>query len=159
MKFSSSLESLALITAAFSTTASHALAVPEPTEAPSATAKACTTGTPVFTSGFNIDYAWVEPTVVLEGGYQPDPSWSSEHLVGTQTFGVPMPIESGFAYAQFKCQYSCNSRESGSFFVKYAGPGNQIGSYCSCFDDLLTPDIFVAGNQTVVGAWNAICPA
>lgn len=45
-----------------------------------------------------------------------------------------MPVESGFAYAEFKCQYSCNSYEGSSYFIKYAG--NTTGSYCSCFDDL-----------------------
>ncbi|KAK7750225.1 hypothetical protein SLS62_007855 [Diatrype stigma] len=166
MKFTGPTPNSALATTAIllATAAGRALAAPQPlaaetTAAPTVTARACTTGTPVSTSGFNIDYAWVEPTVIPEAGYQPDPSWSSEHVVGTQTFGVPEPIESGFAYAQFKCQYSCNAHDSGSFFVKYDGPESKVGSYCSCFDELITPDLFVTGNQTVVGAWNAICRA
>lgn len=48
---------------------------------------------------------------------------------------MPEPVESGFAYAQFKCQYYCNGGpDAGSFFVNYAGAGQ--GSLCSCFDDL-----------------------
>lgn len=153
-----------------------AAAAVEPTE--TTAAHPCTTGSPVVSYGYTINYALATPTAEAQarGGYEPDPSWSSAHLLGTQvsfefpsscpsiyfpnvfpiavlshqrstnhlsltltkkTFGVPQPpVESGIAYAAFKCQYSCNSWAAGSFFLKYAGPGNQNGSYCSCFDDL-----------------------
>lgn len=36
-----------------------------------------------------------------------------------QTYDVPAPLETGFALAQFKCQFKCNSFDSASFFVEY----------------------------------------
>ncbi|KAI1406400.1 hypothetical protein F4819DRAFT_481508 [Hypoxylon fuscum] len=133
------------------------------TDAPAPTAAAaaapCTTGVPVVTAGYTINYAPAVPTVAFQQGYQPEPAWAKGHVVGTYTFGVPPPVESGFAYAQFKCQYYCNgSPGAGSFFVNYAGAGSgSVGSYCTCFDDLLIPESFVENNQTIVGAWNHIC--
>ncbi|KAI1375127.1 hypothetical protein F4677DRAFT_141271 [Hypoxylon crocopeplum] len=130
------------------------------TEAPTPTAAAapCTTGEPVVTAGYTINYAPAIPTVGFKAGYQPEPAWAGDHVVGTYTFGVPLPVESGFAYAQFKCQYYCNGGpDAGSFFVNYAGAGSQVGSYCTCFDELLEPESFVSMNQTLVGAWNHIC--
>lgn len=51
-----------------------------------------------------------------------------------QTFGVPEPIETGFAYAQFKCEYYCkNHSEGGSFFVRADG---KTGSSCECYNEL-----------------------
>lgn len=32
---------------------------------------------------------------------------------------MPEPFETGFAYAQYKCQFKCNSFGGSSFFVKY----------------------------------------
>ncbi|CAJ2508138.1 Uu.00g093240.m01.CDS01 [Anthostomella pinea] len=124
-----------------------------------AAAKPCTTGTPVVTAGYTINYALATPTATgtFRNGYQPEPGWAGEHVVGTYTFGVPTPIDAGFAYAQFKCQYYCNSQTSGSFYAKYAGADSRDGSYCHCYDDLLDPDTFVEGNQTLVGTWNSIC--
>ncbi|KAI1101972.1 hypothetical protein F4804DRAFT_282574 [Jackrogersella minutella] len=139
--------------------ASLGLAYPA-TEAPTPTAAAvpCTTGAPVVTAGYTINYAPAVPTVVFANGYQPAATWAQEHIVGTYTFGVPPPVESGFAYAQFKCQYYCNNMPgAGSFFVNYAD--TKVGSYCTCFDDLLQPESFVSNNQTLVGAWNHICAA
>ncbi|KAI0007370.1 hypothetical protein F4779DRAFT_513083 [Xylariaceae sp. FL0662B] len=128
--------------------------------AAASTASPCTTGEPVVTAGYTIKYAPATPTqAALEHGYQPEPAWAENHVVGTYTFGVPQPVESGFAFAQFKCQYYCNggTPAAGSFFVKYAGEGSQIGSYCSCYSELLDPESFVADNQTLIGAWNSIC--
>ncbi|KAI1152544.1 hypothetical protein F4825DRAFT_418645 [Nemania diffusa] len=71
------------------------------------------------------------------------------------TFGVPEPVETGFAYAQFKCQYYCqNHSDGGSFFVH---ADSKVGSYCDCFNELMDPETFVTDNQSLVGAWNAIC--
>jgi len=51
-----------------------------------------------------------------------------------QTFGVPPPVETGFAYAQFKCQYYCeNASKGGSFFVR---GDSKVGSYCNCYNEL-----------------------
>lgn len=44
-----------------------------------------------------------------------------------QTYGVPAPLETGFAFAQFKCQFKCNSLDSASFFVEY---GEWAASLC-----------------------------
>ncbi|KAL7625001.1 hypothetical protein AAE478_004215 [Parahypoxylon ruwenzoriense] len=137
---------------------SLALALAFPAETPAPTP--CTTGSPVVTAGYTINYAPAVPTAVFESGYQPEQAWAKEHVVGTYTFGVPPPLESGFAYAQFKCQYYCNgSPGAGSFFVNYAGASSRIGSYCTCFDELLEPENFVSNNQSLVGAWNHICAA
>ncbi|KAI0490963.1 hypothetical protein F4859DRAFT_508752 [Xylaria cf. heliscus] len=138
-------------------------ALPEPTATGPATA--CTTGAPVTTAGYPIlYYAQATPSSgAFQNGYQPEPRWASQHLVGTykpvpkQTFGAPPPIETGFAYAQFKCQYYCeNQSNGGSFFVR--GDGS-VGPNCECYDELLDPGTFVNNNQTLVGAWNAICRA
>ncbi|KAI0540117.1 hypothetical protein GGR58DRAFT_499522 [Xylaria digitata] len=79
-----------------------------------------------------------------------------EALIRTQTFGVPEPVETGFAYAQFKCEYYCqNQSKGGSFFVR---ADSKVGSYCDCYDELMDPETFINNNnQTLVGAWNAIC--
>ncbi|KAI1308805.1 hypothetical protein F5Y03DRAFT_393176 [Xylaria venustula] len=130
---------------------------PKPT--PAVPATACMSGTPTTTAGYPIlYYTQATPgTSVSATGYQPEPSWAREHLVGTYTFGVPEPIETGFAYAQFKCEYYCeNQSEGGSFFVH---ADSRVGSYCECYDDLMDPEIFVNSNHTLVGAWNAICKA
>ncbi|KAH8197134.1 hypothetical protein TruAng_008700 [Truncatella angustata] len=117
----------------------------------------CTTGAPVVTAGYTINYAPATPTAnAADSGWQPDPVWGSQHVAATYTYGVFEPKETGFAYAQFKCQYTCNAAPSGSsFFVKYVG--GQTGSLCTCYNDLLKPETFVAANQTIVGGWNAIC--
>ncbi|KAJ8111023.1 hypothetical protein ONZ43_g5725 [Nemania bipapillata] len=130
-------------------------ALPEPTAAIPATA--CTTGRPMTTAGYPMRYyAQATPSSDdLVNGYKPEPRWASQHLVGSYTFGVPEPVETGFAYAQFKCQYYCqNHSEGGSFFVR---ADSKVGSYCDCYDELMDPEIFVSNNQTLVGAWNAIC--
>ncbi|KAI1477548.1 hypothetical protein F4774DRAFT_192365 [Daldinia eschscholtzii] len=132
------------------------------TEAPTPTPAAapCTTGSPVVTAGYTINYAPAVPTVAFQNGYQPEEAWSKSHVIGTYTFGVPPPVESGFAYAQFKCQYYCNNAGgvgAGSFFVNYAGKDSNVGSYCTCFDELLKPETFVANEETLVGGWNHIC--
>ncbi|KAI0834729.1 hypothetical protein F5Y06DRAFT_150748 [Hypoxylon sp. FL0890] len=130
-------------------------AADEPTVTAAAT---CTTGAPMTTAGYPMSYYTPAiPTAKFENGYQPEPAWSSSHVVGTQTFGVPPPVETGFAYAQFKCQYYCNNADSRSFFVNYAGKGSPVGSYCSCFNEMLDPGSFVDNNQTLVGAWNHLC--
>ncbi|KAI1411916.1 hypothetical protein F5Y13DRAFT_52946 [Hypoxylon sp. FL1857] len=128
-------------------------------DAPTQTAAAtCTTGAPVTTAGYPISYyARAVPTAKFENGYQPESAWSQAHVVGTQTFGVPPPVETGFAYAQFKCQYYCNNADSKSFFVNYAGDGSSVGSYCSCFDEMLEPGSFIENSQSLVGAWNHLC--
>ncbi|KAI0877049.1 hypothetical protein GGS24DRAFT_512523 [Hypoxylon argillaceum] len=120
-------------------------------------ATACTTGTPVTTAGYPIPYyAQATPsTGNFVDGYKPEPKWASQHLVGSYTFGVPEPVETGFAYAQFKCQYYCqNHSDGGSFFVH---ADSKVGSYCDCFNELMDPETFVTDNQSLVGAWNAIC--
>ncbi|KAI1801024.1 hypothetical protein F4811DRAFT_481351 [Daldinia bambusicola] len=130
------------------------------TPAPTPAAAPCTTGSPVVTAGYTINYAPAVPTVAFQNGYQPDEAWSKSHVIGTYTFGVPPPVESGFAYAQFKCQYYCNNAGgtgAGSFFVNYAGEESNIGSYCTCFDELLQPETFVENEESLVGAWNHIC--
>ncbi|ORY71334.1 uncharacterized protein BCR38DRAFT_404429 [Pseudomassariella vexata] len=135
------------------------LAIPQQSSVATSSKTACTTGTRIVTAGYTINFAKATPTVDSFNGkaYQPDPTWASKHVMGTDTYGVGLPVESGFAYAQFKCQYKCNSYRGSSFFVNYEGPASRIGSHCACYDDLLDPDTFVQGNQTVVGAWNSIC--
>jgi hypothetical protein len=140
---------------------------------PSTTAAYCTSGEPVVTAGYTINYAPAAPTAVQSGvGYKPEAVWANDHIAATyvsglpnfplgpalsyhvlrcsssflffsrsvpdlprmqcgkerqtnrdnllQTYGVPEPKETGFAYAQFKCQYTCNSAPGGSsFFVEY----------------------------------------
>ncbi|KAI1493245.1 hypothetical protein F5X96DRAFT_666894 [Biscogniauxia mediterranea] len=113
----------------------------------------CTTGTPTVTGGYTITYAQAKPSIAFEQGYKPEPAWAKDHAVGSYTFGVPQPHETGFAYAQFKCQNYCNNNGHGGFFVSYAGPGSD----CTCFDELLDPRSFVDNNQSLVGAWNPIC--
>ncbi|KAI0015102.1 hypothetical protein F4780DRAFT_784464 [Xylariomycetidae sp. FL0641] len=121
------------------------------TEAPSA----CTTGAPVVTAGYTINYAPATPTAAFAHGFQPAPGWAGAHLRGSYTFGCPEPIESGFAYSQFKCQFYCGNQDAGSFYVRYAG--SRVGSYCNCYDELLDASMFVDGNETVAAAWNSIC--
>ncbi|KAI5865432.1 hypothetical protein GGS23DRAFT_618470 [Durotheca rogersii] len=131
-----------------------------PAPAPTETAQEapCVTGTPVVTAGYTIDgYAPALPTARFESGYQPEPAWADDHVVGTYTFGVPSPVAEGFAYAQFKCQYYCRSSPAASFFVGYVG--SRSGSLCTCYDELLDTEKFVAYNESLVGAWNHICPA
>ncbi|TGJ81279.1 hypothetical protein E0Z10_g7483 [Xylaria hypoxylon] len=138
-----------------SSTAVLGAALPNPTAAGSATA--CTTGAPMTTAGYPIlHYAQATPGASASlGGYQPEPRWAQQHLVGSYTFGVPEPIETGFAYAQYKCEYYCkNHSEGGSFFVR---ADRKVGSYCDCYDELMDAETFVNNNQTLVGAWNAIC--
>ncbi|KAF2969334.1 hypothetical protein GQX73_g4227 [Xylaria multiplex] len=109
-------------------------ALPKPTEAVLATP--CTTGEPVITAGYPIKYyAQATPGAgASASGYQPESIWAQQHLVGTYTFGVPEPIETGFAYAQFKCEYYCqNQSKGGSFFVR---ADSKVGSYCDCYDEL-----------------------
>ncbi|KAI1420647.1 hypothetical protein F5Y12DRAFT_719340 [Xylaria sp. FL1777] len=128
-------------------------AFPKPT--PTATATACTEGTPTTIAGYPIMYYTQATPGANLVGYKPEPRWAGEHLVGTYTFGVPEPTETGFAYAQFKCEYYCqNQSEGGSFFVH---ADSEVGSYCECYDELMDPESFVSNNQTLVGAWNAIC--
>ncbi|KAI1774210.1 hypothetical protein F4818DRAFT_76485 [Hypoxylon cercidicola] len=147
-----------LLTVAVSATLG--LAYPAEPPAPTPAATPCTTGDPVVTAGYTINYAPAIPTIAFQQGYQPEPAWADGHVVGTYTFGVPQPLESGFAYAQFKCQYYCNNMPSaGSFFVNYAPTDGNLGSLCSCYDNILEPESFVSMNQTLVGAWNHICAA
>ncbi|KAI5924395.1 hypothetical protein F4810DRAFT_709730 [Camillea tinctor] len=120
-------------------------------------ASPCTTGTPTVTAGYTIDYAPAKPTIAFEEGYKPEPAWASSHVAATYSFGVPEPIETGFAYAQFKCQHYCANNGAGGFFVDYPGPDATAGSNCVCFDDLIDPDTFVTHNESWVGAWNPIC--
>ncbi|KAI1169182.1 hypothetical protein F5B18DRAFT_594355 [Nemania serpens] len=130
--------------------------LPEPAAAVPGTA--CTTGSPMTTAGYPMSY-YVQATPsagTFEVGYQPEPNWASQHLVGSYTFGVPEPVETGFAYAQYKCQYYCrnHSSEGGSFFVRADG---KVGSHCDCYSDLMDPGSFVNNDEARVGAWNAIC--
>jgi hypothetical protein len=122
----------------------------------------CTTGSPVVTAGYTIKYTPATPTAALDGpGFQPEPTWGKQHFVATyvsdaalsrkhrslvysllildisQTYGVPSPIESGFAYAQFKCQYTCNGAtpQGKSFYVQYGKfripfRPRRAGDYC-----------------------------
>lgn len=72
--------------AVLSVVASAALGLAYPaTDAPTPTAAAvpCTTGDPVVTAGYTINYAPAIPTAVFEAGYQPEPVWAKEHVVGT----------------------------------------------------------------------------
>ncbi|KAI0525633.1 hypothetical protein F5B22DRAFT_658443 [Xylaria bambusicola] len=108
--------------------------LPKPTAVVPGTA--CTTGAPTTTAGYPIMY-YTQATpgaTAFVNGYQPEPRWAREHLVGSYTFGVPKPIETGFAYAQFKCEYYCqNQSHGGSFFVR---ADSKVGSYCECYNDL-----------------------
>ncbi|KAK8058508.1 hypothetical protein PG994_008956 [Apiospora phragmitis] len=104
----------------------------------------CTSGTPTTTAGYPISYSQATPTQFVGQAYQPALDWASSHILGTYTYGVPLPTETGFAYAQYKCQFKCNSFEGSSFFVKYG-------------DDMMDPDTFVADEQAMVGAWNSLC--
>ncbi|KAI1366571.1 hypothetical protein F5Y08DRAFT_351246 [Xylaria arbuscula] len=100
-------------------------------------ATACVTGAPTTTAGYPIlYYTQATPDAGSSlNGYQPEPRWAREHLIGSYTFGVPPPIETGFAYAQFKCEYYCQNPLSGggSFFVR---ADSRVGSYCECYDEL-----------------------
>ncbi|KAI1117251.1 hypothetical protein F5Y14DRAFT_448183 [Nemania sp. NC0429] len=134
-----------------------ALAAGLPDPAAAVLGTACTTGAPMTTAGYPMSfYVRATPSAgSREEGYQPKPEWASQHLVGTYTFGVPEPIETGFAFAQYKCQYYCRDQsKGGSFFVR-ADP--KVGSYCDCYNDLMGPQSFVSNGQGRVGAWNAIC--
>ncbi|KAI1761321.1 hypothetical protein GGR53DRAFT_36712 [Hypoxylon sp. FL1150] len=145
-----------LLTVAVSAT--PGLAYPADPPAPTPAAAPCTTGSPVVTAGYTIAYAQALPTIAFSEGYQPDPAWAKSHDVGSYPFGVPQPLETGFAYAQFKCQYYCNNIPgAGSFFVHYAPTVGGLNSLCSCYDELLEPEAFVSMNQSLVGAWNHIC--
>ncbi|KAI4599368.1 hypothetical protein KJ359_001810 [Pestalotiopsis sp. 9143b] len=145
------------IYAILATLAAAAHAAPAELSSTATAAAACTTGDPVVTAGYTIKYAVAVPTAVQAGvGYQPDAAWAKQHVAATYTYGVPDPMETGFAYAQFKCQYTCNNAPSGSsFFVQYVS--GQSSSSCVCYNELLDPETFVTGNATMVGAWNAIC--
>lgn len=56
-----------------------------------------------------------------------------------QTYGVQQPVESGFAYAQFMCQYTCNGAkpQGNSFYVNYGKYGSP---YCACRPPGVTAD-------------------
>jgi len=56
-----------------------------PEASPVAPQSSCTTGTPVTTAGYPIPfYAQATPTDgSFVNGYQPEPRWASQHLVGT----------------------------------------------------------------------------
>lgn len=45
----------------------------------------CTTGSPVVTAGYTINYAPATPTAKLisDSGYQPDASWGIQHMAAT----------------------------------------------------------------------------
>ncbi|KAI1458911.1 hypothetical protein F4805DRAFT_106557 [Annulohypoxylon moriforme] len=121
-----------------------------------AAAATCTSGSSVVTAGYTITYAAAVPTVVFENGYKPAEAWATSHTKGSYSFGVPDPVETGFAYAQFKCQYYCNNVPNAeSFFVNYDGEGK--GSECTCYDELIDPQGFVSNDQARVGAWNNRC--
>ncbi|KAI0150256.1 hypothetical protein GGR57DRAFT_504597 [Xylariaceae sp. FL1272] len=117
-------------------TSTSVLSAALPDTSPATPTATCTTGTPITTAGYPISY-YVQATpkaTSFANGYRPEPTWASQHLVATYTFGVPPPIETGFAYAQFKCQFYCeNFSKGGSFFVRYA---SEVGSYCNCFNEL-----------------------
>ncbi|KAK6834059.1 hypothetical protein PG987_008753 [Apiospora arundinis] len=117
----------------------------------------CTSGTPVTTAGYPINYSHVTPTQFAGQAYQLDSAWASSHFLGTYTYGVPPPLETGFAYAQFRCQFKCNSFGGSSFFVKYASADSNEGALCTCYDNLMDPDTFVADDEAMVGAWNSLC--
>ncbi|KAI1093910.1 hypothetical protein F5B19DRAFT_490950 [Rostrohypoxylon terebratum] len=127
---------------------------PVATATASALASACTAGSPVVTAGYTINYAPAVPTG-FQNGYQPAEAWAAAHSKASYTFGAPDPIETGFAYSQFKCQYYCNNVPSGSFFVDYKD--NKTGALCTCFDEVMDPQSFIANEQPLVGAWNNIC--
>ncbi|KAI1330090.1 hypothetical protein F5Y16DRAFT_396656 [Xylariaceae sp. FL0255] len=140
-------------------TAILGVALPE-TSAVSPTAT-CATGSPVTTAGYTISYyteATPTPGAFVEG-YAPKADWASQHLVGTYTFGVPTPVETGFAYAQFKCQYYCENMSRGGSFYVSAAPDTQVGASCNCFNEIMDPTTFVSDSEALVGAFNAICSA
>ncbi|KAH9909582.1 hypothetical protein F4778DRAFT_775499 [Xylariomycetidae sp. FL2044] len=118
-------------------------------------APSCTTGLPVTTSGYSINYAQATPTIAFNIGYRPEPAWASAHYMSDMSYGGSEPDDEVFAYLQFKCQYHANSADAASFFVQY-DPAKG-GTTCNMYDDLLDPVGFVANNQTHVGAWNSIC--
>ncbi|RYP42359.1 hypothetical protein DL767_000281 [Monosporascus sp. MG133] len=124
-----------------------------PTNAPEQTGIPCTQGNPVVTEGYTIDYTWVGPTPHNGSPFEPSASWSSEHAFG----GSTLRDDTSFAYIEFKCQYVCNAANGLSFYVEYGGPKSLERTYCSCFDNLLHDDVYIPGNQTKVGAFNAIC--
>ncbi|KAK7936082.1 hypothetical protein PG985_001577 [Apiospora marii] len=117
----------------------------------------CTSGTPTTTAGYPISYSHATPTQFSQQAYQPEAAWAGSHLLGTMTYAVPEPFETGFAYAQYKCQFKCNSFGGLSFFVKYPGDDDNSNAMCTCYSDLMDPDTFVADNEVMVGAWNALC--
>ncbi|RYP16190.1 hypothetical protein DL765_005248 [Monosporascus sp. GIB2] len=129
-----------------------------PTNAPEQAIVPCTQGDPVVTEGYTINYTRAEPTPHNGTPFEPSVSWSSEHVVATQAFGHTMFHDNtGFAYVAFKCQYMCNEARGSSFYVEHGGPKSLKSIYCSCFDDLLHDEVYTPGNQTKVGAFNAIC--
>ncbi|KAK7967218.1 uncharacterized protein PG986_001495 [Apiospora aurea] len=144
----------------------------------------CTSGTPTTTAGYPISYFHATPTQFADKAYQPEADWAGSHILSTYTYGMPLPLETGFAYAQYKCQFKCNSFGGSSFFVKYseesrhthityttckrlylltfasfylAGVDETEGALCTCYSDLMDPDTFVADDQAMVGAWNSLC--
>ncbi|KAI1435927.1 hypothetical protein GGR50DRAFT_653887 [Xylaria sp. CBS 124048] len=154
-----------------------------------ASAAPCTTGNTTTTAGFPMPYyTQAKPlSTTFSQGYEPDPTWASRHHVGGNTFGVPDPIETGFAYAQFKCQYYCkaqsppsspspspsrhrahrsqNQNQDQDQNQDQFSPGGSffvradpaVGSWCTCFNNTMDPNTFVSGIQTLVGAWNSLC--
>ncbi len=70
-----------LLTVAVSATLG--LAYPAEPPAPAPAAVPCTTGSPVVTAGYTINYAPAVPTIAFQQGYQPEPAWSEGHVVGT----------------------------------------------------------------------------
>ena len=81
-----------VLSAALGAAIGQAAPAPEPTETVPAT-HPCTAGSPVVSYGYTISYARATPTAEAQvrAGYEPDPSWSSEHLLGTQVRAAPPP--------------------------------------------------------------------
>ncbi|KAK7963644.1 hypothetical protein PG988_010618 [Apiospora saccharicola] len=137
----------------------------------------CTSGTPTTTAGYSMGYFHATPTQFKNKAYQPEAAWAKNHIKGTMTYGVSEPTETGFAYAQFKCQFKCNSWSASSFFVKWckSSPvppkvltnwvspsfhgtaGGKDDAMCTCYSDLMDPDTFVSDTENMVGAWNSLC--
>lgn len=64
-------------------------------------------------------------------------------------------METGFAYAQFKCQYTCNNAPSGSsFFVQY---GELVMETRDCIDNAEQVILTVSILSVVSGQSSSSC--
>lgn len=72
---------------------------------PSTTAAYCTSGEPVVTAGYTINYAPAAPTAVQSGvGYKPEAVWANDHIAATYVSSLPnFPLVPALSYHVLTC--------------------------------------------------------